>query len=72
MPKYIVLVKWVDAKFCSGIHNEEEALEHELSEFESLGYLVGKTELATIIACERNNDGEYRSLKIVSTSILLL
>ena len=67
MPKYIVLVKWVDAKFCSGIHNEEEALEHELSEFESLGYLVGKTELATIIASECDNNGEYRGITMIPT-----
>jgi len=47
-----VLVKWIDAKFCSGIHTEEEASEHEMSVFESVGYLISKTELATIIASE--------------------
>ncbi len=63
----IVLIKWVDAKFCSGIHTEREAREHDMSIFESVGYLISKTELATIIACECNNDDEYRSLTIIPT-----
>ncbi len=67
MSDKIVLVKWVDAKFCSGTHTKEEATEHEMSVFESIGYLVSKTKLATIIATERNNDGEYRSLTIIPT-----
>jgi len=67
MSKNMVLVKWVDAKFCAGIHTEEEALEHDMSIFESIGYLISKTELAIIIAGECNNDGEYRSLTLIPT-----
>lgn len=67
MSKQMVLIKWVDAKFCSGIHTEEEALEHEMSVFESVGYLISKTELATIIAGEHSNNGEYRSLTLIPT-----
>jgi len=67
MSKDMVIIKWIDAKFCSGIHTENEALEHELTEFASIGYLVSKTELATIIATEYNNDGEYRSITIIPT-----
>lgn len=67
MNNEIVLVKWVDAKFCPGTHSKEEAIEHEMSVFESIGYLVSKTKLATIIATERNNDGEYRSITIIPT-----
>lgn len=67
MPNKMVLIKWVDAKFCSGIHTEKEAAEHDMSLFESVGYLISKTDLATIIACELNNDGEYRSLTIIPT-----
>jgi len=48
----VVMVKWVDAKFCSGIHTKEEAANHEMSVFESIGYLVSKTKLATIIATD--------------------
>ncbi len=62
-----VLVKWVDAKFCSGIHTEQEAIEHDISIFESIGYLISKTELATIIASECDNDGEYRSITLIPT-----
>lgn len=67
MSKKMVLIKWVDAKFCSGIHTEEEALEHDMSVFESIGYLVSKNKLTTIIAMECNNDGEYRSITIIPT-----
>ena len=67
MSDKIVLVKWVDAKFRSGTHSKEGATEHELSVFESIGYLVSKTKLATIIAMEHNNDGEYRSITIIPT-----
>lgn len=62
-----VIIKWVDAKFCPGIHSEEAILEHSMSEFESLGYLISKTELTTIIAAERNNDGEYRDITLIPT-----
>lgn len=67
MSKQMVLIKWLDAKFCSGIHTEEEVLEHDMSIFESVGYLISKTELATIIAGECNNNGEYRSLTFIPT-----
>jgi len=60
--KKMVLVKWCDAKFCPGTHTEEDILEHSMSEFESLGYLISKTKLTTILAAERNNAGEYRDV----------
>jgi len=28
--KHIVIVKWVDAKFCPGIHSKEDILEHNI------------------------------------------
>ena len=65
--KHMVIVKWVDAKFCPGIHSEEDILEHNMSEFESLGYLISKTKLTTIIAAECNNDGEYRDVTLIPT-----
>jgi len=67
MSKNMVLVKWVDAKFCSGIHSEKEASEHEMIIFESIGYLISKTKLATIIASECDNNGEYRSITLIPT-----
>ena len=67
MTKKVVLVKWVDAKFCSGIHSEKEAIGHDMSIFETVGYLISKTKLTTIIACECNNDGEYRSITLSPT-----
>lgn len=62
-----VIIKWVDAKFCPGIHSEKDILEHSMSEFESLGYLISETKLTTIIAAERNNDGEYRDITLIPT-----
>jgi hypothetical protein len=52
---HIVTVKWVDAKFCPGIHREDNILEHNMSEFESSGYLISKPKPTTVIAAERNN-----------------
>ena len=71
MSKKMVMIKWVDAKFCSGIHSEQEAREHEMSVFESIGYLIDKTKLATIIAGEHDNNGEYRSILLVPTGSIL-
>lgn len=69
--KSLVLIKWLDAKFCSGIHTEKEAIEHEMSIFESVGYLISKTEIATIIASECDNNGEYRNVTLIPTGSIL-
>jgi len=66
--KHMVIIKRVDAKFCPGIHSEQDILKHSMSEFESLGYLISNTELTTIIAAKRNNDSEYRDITLLAWS----
>jgi hypothetical protein len=63
----MVLVTWVDAKFCQGTHSEQDILAHRMSMFESLGYLISQDKLTTVLACERNNDGEYRDITLIPT-----
>jgi hypothetical protein len=65
--KHMVIIKWVDAKFCPGIHSEQDILKHSMSKFKSLGYLISKTGLTTIIAAERNNDSEWRDVTLIPT-----
>lgn len=65
MDKQMVLIRWYDAKFCPDQHSEEAALEHNMDEFYSLGYLIKQTELTTYIASEHNDRGEYRSVTLI-------
>jgi len=43
-----VLVKWHDAKFCSGALPEDEILGKKMAVFESIGYLIARDNYLTI------------------------
>jgi len=66
-----VLVKWYDAKFCSGTLPEEEILDKKMALFESIGYLVASDETTTRIASEYNDEGEYRDITLIPTGCIV-
>ena len=39
--------------------------------FNSLGYLIAKTDITTTIAAERNNEGEYRDITLIPTGSIV-
>jgi len=67
----IVQIKWLDAKFCPGLHAEEDLLQHKMDAFESLGYLIEQNDKATIFASERNDKGEYRDITLIPSGSVI-
>ena len=67
MPKTFekVLVTWHDARFYSGTYSKEAISGHKMALFESMGYLVSRDAQTTIIASERNDEGEYRDITLI-------
>ena len=69
--KSMVRIRWYDAKFCPGTHNEDAIQEHKMAIFESLGYLIHSDEITTIIAAERNDQNEYRDITLIPTGSII-
>jgi len=67
----MVLVVWRDARFSSGTYNEEAIKDHKMSIFNSLGYLVAKDKITTVLAAECNNEKEYRDITLIPTGSII-
>jgi len=67
----MVLIEWHDAKFCPGMHTIEDATNHAMDKFESLGYLVLQDDRTTMLAFERNDSGEYRDILLIPSGSIL-
>lgn len=67
----MVMVEWHDAKFCPGMHTTEDAVNHTMDKFESLGYLISQNDRTTILASERTDNGEYRDILLIPTGSIL-
>lgn len=55
----IVLVKWRDARFYSGTRKKDEMEGFKMVLFESVGYLVSRDAVTTVIAGECNDEEGY-------------
>lgn len=71
MNKEMVMIKWHDAKFFPGTHDERAILENKMALFESLGYLVAKDDITTVIAAERNDQEEYRDITLIPSGSII-
>ena len=60
-----VLVHWHDARLFPDTYSAEEALNLKMQEFETVGYLLLKDSTTTILASERNNEGQYRNIILI-------
>jgi hypothetical protein len=67
----MVLVEWRDAKFFSGTYNEKAIKDHKMAVFNSLGYLITKDKITTVLAAERNNEKEYRDITLIPTGSII-
>lgn len=63
----IVVVKWHDARFYSGIYTKEDCEKHNMCLFESLGYIISKDETTVRITAELDNEGKYRGITLIPT-----
>ena len=63
--KEIVLIEWHDARFFSGTYNEEAIQGHKMALFKSLGYLIARDNITTILAAEHNDQKEYRDITLI-------
>lgn len=69
--KEMVLVEWQDARFFPGTYKEQEIKNHKMDIFSSLGYLVTKDKITTVLAAELNNENEYRDITLIPTGSII-
>ncbi|MBN1156935.1 hypothetical protein JXA85_04925 [Candidatus Woesearchaeota archaeon] len=69
--KKMVLVEWHDARFFSGTYKEETIKNHKMALFNSLGYLIAKDKITTVLAAELNNENEYRDITLIPTGSII-
>jgi hypothetical protein len=67
----MVLVEWRDARFFSGTYKEEAIKDHKMAIFSSLGYLIVKDKVTTVLAAECNNEKEYRDITLIPTGSII-
>ncbi len=67
----MVLVEWRDARFFSGTYKEEAIKDHKMAIFNSLGYLIAKDRITTVLAAECNNEKEYRDITLIPTGSII-
>ena len=61
----MVLIKWDDARFYTGIRKKEAIQDCRMAVFESLGYLLSQDATTTVIAAECNDEGEFRDITLI-------
>ena len=69
--KEIVLVAWHDARFFSGTYSEKTILEHKMCLFRSVGYLITRNDVTTVLAGEHNDEGEYRDITLIPSGSVI-
>ena len=71
MIQRMVNVEWHDARFFSGIYTEHACKRRKMCRFNSLGYLIAKENITTILPGEYNNEGEYRDITLIPTGSIV-
>ena len=69
--KEMVLIEWHDAKFFPGTYNEKAIQEHRMALFKSLGYLIARDDITTILAAEYNDQEEYRDITLIPSGSVI-
>ena len=67
MSQQTVNIEWHDARFFFGTYTKEDCIKHKMCLFNGIGYLLEKNDTTTIIAAERNDEGEYRNVTLIPT-----
>ncbi len=61
----LVIVRWRDARFYPETRNTEKMSNIRMAVFESVGYLISRDAVTTIIAAEHNDEGDYRDVTLI-------
>ena len=67
----MIRIEWHDARFYPGTYTEDACKKHKMCLFKSLGYLITENDTTTIIAGERNDEGEYRDITLIPTGSIV-
>ena len=67
----MVNIEWHDARFFPGTYKEDECRQHKMCRFNSIGFLIAKDGITTVIAAERNDEGEYRDITLIPTGSII-
>lgn len=67
----LILVTWHDARFYPGTRKQDEIEDFKMALFESPGYLLSRDKQTTVIAAERNDEGDYRDIKLIPTGSIV-
>ena len=62
---------WHDARLYTGTYTDKECKQTKMCLFTTLGYLIGKNEITTIIAEEYNDEGDYRNIMLITTDSIV-
>ena len=67
----MINIEWHDARFFFGTYTKGDCIKHKMCLFNSIGYLLEKNDTTTILATERNDEGEYRNVTLIPTGSIL-
>jgi hypothetical protein len=67
----MVLDEWNDARLFHGKYNEETFKHQKKALFNSLGFLINKDEITTILAAECNDEQEYIGITLIPTGSII-
>lgn len=60
-----VLIRWHDARLFPDTYSADEVCDLKMQEFKTIGYLLLKDSTTTMLASERNNEGQYRQIILI-------
>jgi hypothetical protein len=69
--KPIVLVEWHDARLYPDMRDEKRIEECRMQLFASVGYLIRRDEVTTVLASEYNDEGEFREITLIPSGSVL-
>ena len=67
----MILIEWHDAKFLPAICSEEDIRTYKMASFKSLGYLISRDDITTVIAAEHNDQDEYRDVTLIPSGSVI-
>jgi len=67
----IVVIEWRDARFYQGIRSADTVSECRMATFASVGYLISRDEVTTMLAAEHNDEDEYRDITLIPSGSIV-
>jgi len=66
-----VLVRWHDARLFPDTYSADEVRNLEMSEFETVGYLVSRDSKTTKLASEHDIEGRHRNIILIPNGSII-